>query len=286
MTVIAMDGRAMVQSQRGITVRTEAVGVSSVAAANVVVEVQGEGPPVLFLHGLGGSSNLFQPLLGALAGFRCLRPDLPGSARSPRPADPISLGLLLGAVREVMRARDAQPAHVVGHSLGSLIGLALATQAPAAVLSLTLFGPLHAPTDAARQRLAERARLARQEGMAAVADAVIAGALAAQTQRDHPLAAAFVRESHMRQDPEGFAQTCEAVAAAPAAELDRIAAPVMLVTGEDDAVTTPGMAWAIADRVRGARTKILAGCGHWTPVERPRECAAILAEFLRATSRR
>ena len=273
----------MVQSQRGITVRTEAV--SSVAVANVAVEVDGEGAPVVFLHGLGGSSNLFQPLLGALAGFRSLRPDLPGSARSPRPADPISLGLLLGAVREVMRARDARPAHVVGHSLGSLIALSIAAQAPAAVLSLTLFGPLHAPTDAARQRLAERARMARQDGMAVVADAVIAGALAAATQRDQPLAAAFVRESHMRQDLEGYAQTCEALAAAPAAELDRIAAPVMLVTGEDDAVTPPSMAWAIADRVRGGRTKILAGCGHWAPVERPRECAAILAEFLRGQPR-
>jgi 3-oxoadipate enol-lactonase len=274
----------MVQSQRGITVRAGAV--SSVAVAKVLVEVEGEGPPVVFLHGLGGSSNLFQPLLGALAGFRCLRPDLPGSAGSPRPADPISLGLLLGAVREVMSACDAQPAHVVGHSLGSLIALSLAAQAPAAVISLTLFGPLHAPTDTARQRLAERARMARQAGMAAVADAVVAGALAAVTQRDHPLAAAFVRESHMRQDPEGFAQTCEALAAAPAVALDRIEAPVMLVTGEDDAVTPPSMAWAIADRVRGARAKILAGCGHWTPIERPRECAAILAEFLRAQPRR
>ena len=47
------------------------------------VEIDGDGPALLCIHGLGGSSNTCTPLMGALTGFRVIRPDLPGSARSP-----------------------------------------------------------------------------------------------------------------------------------------------------------------------------------------------------------
>jgi pimeloyl-ACP methyl ester carboxylesterase len=46
------------------------------------VEDDGEGDAVLCLHGLGGTSNTWTPLMPALAGYRVIRPDLPGSGRS------------------------------------------------------------------------------------------------------------------------------------------------------------------------------------------------------------
>ncbi len=48
----------------------------------VAVEVDGDGDPVLMIHGLGGTSNVWTPLLPALTRFRTIRPDLPGSGRS------------------------------------------------------------------------------------------------------------------------------------------------------------------------------------------------------------
>ena len=48
----------------------------------------GAGPAVILIHGLGGDSNSFTPLMEALDGYRVLRPDLPGAGRSAlRPAD-------------------------------------------------------------------------------------------------------------------------------------------------------------------------------------------------------
>src|SRR3546814_987164 len=56
---------------------------------SLVAEVAGDGPAVVMVHGLGGSSNSFQPLMPGLAGFRVIRPDLPGAARSAlRPGRP------------------------------------------------------------------------------------------------------------------------------------------------------------------------------------------------------
>ncbi len=56
--------------------------MTSIRFAGMTVESEGEGPPILMLHGLGGTSNSFQPLVAQLAGFRIIRPDLPGAGRS------------------------------------------------------------------------------------------------------------------------------------------------------------------------------------------------------------
>jgi 3-oxoadipate enol-lactonase len=92
----------------------------------------------------------------------------------------------------------------------------------------------------------------------------------------------FLRESHMRQDPEGFAQSCEALAAAEGADLRFLRCPTLIVTGDEDAVAPPSAAQAIADKVKGAKVKVLEHCGHWTPFERPRDCARLLSEHVRA----
>ena len=74
--------------------------MTSVRLPGMMVESEGEGPPVIMLHGLGGTSNSFQPLLPPLAGFRIIRPDLPGAGRSPTPPQQITVGLLVQAVAD------------------------------------------------------------------------------------------------------------------------------------------------------------------------------------------
>ena len=60
--------------------------MTTVAVNGVVAEVAGEGPAVVMVHGLGGTSNAFQPQMEALRSYRVVRIDLPGSGRSPLPA--------------------------------------------------------------------------------------------------------------------------------------------------------------------------------------------------------
>jgi 3-oxoadipate enol-lactonase len=109
------------------------------------------------------------------------------------------------------------------------------------------------------------------------------GATSADSRRRHPAVAAFVRESLMRQDPEGYARSCEALAEAPAAAVEDIAAPVLLVTGDEDTVAPPQAVRVMAERFSGSagvRTVLLNRCGHWTPIERADECARELRDFL------
>jgi 3-oxoadipate enol-lactonase len=255
--------------------------VTSVALRRVMMEVDGEGPAILFVHGLGGTSNSFQMLLGPLGGFRCVRPDLPGSGRSAMPIGTLTMGHFIETLGEIIRTVVGGPAHLVGHSMGALLCQHLAAQMPEFVTGLTLFGAILEPSDAARQRLQDRARMARQDGMVGIAEAAAEG-LSSTTRAANPLAVPFLRESYMRQDAEGFAQTCEALAEAEAADLRLVRCPMLLVTGDEDSVAPPSMAQAIAERVRGSAVKVLDRCGHWTPVERPHDCARLLSEQVSA----
>jgi 3-oxoadipate enol-lactonase len=118
--------------------------------------------------------------------------------------------------------------------------------------------------------------------MIGIADAAGSNGVSSTSSNANALLAPFVRESHMRQDPEGFAQSCEALAAATGADLRFLRCPTLVVTGDEDAIAPPTAAQAIADKVKGSKIKVLEHCGHWTPFERPRDCARLLSEHVRA----
>lgn len=251
----------------------------------VAVEVDGDGDAVVCLHGLGGSSNSWTPLLPALSRFKVVRIDLPGSARSHRVEGALSIERMADAALSVCARLNIERAHWLGHSMGTIVCQHVALAEPRRVRSLALFGALVAPPDAARAGLKARAEKARSEGAAGmqdIADALVAAATSADTRQRLPVAVAFVRESLMRQDADGYARSCEALADAKGAAIERIDAPTLLVTGDADAVAPPQVSRAMAERMPRARAVVLPRCGHWTTVERPEECQRELREFLAA----
>ncbi|WP_374379685.1 alpha/beta fold hydrolase [Dongia sp.] len=255
--------------------------MSSVDLGSVVAEVAGEGPPVVMIHGLGGTTNTFQPLMSGLAGFRIIRIDLPGAGRSRVPHDDLSIEKFTAAVLSAARTLGAERAHFVGHSMGTLVCQQIAVEHPECVASLALFGALVEPPEAARTGLAGRARLAREQGMEPIAEQIINATVSAETKASRPAAVAFVRETIMRQDPIGYAKHCEALSRFQAVDHQRIKAPALFVTGDSDVVAPPSMAQFIADRVAGASVHLLNRCGHWATIEKPAECSEKIANFLR-----
>jgi pimeloyl-ACP methyl ester carboxylesterase len=254
----------------------------------IAVEEDGEGDVVLCLHGLGGDSNTWTPLMPALAGYRVLRPDLPGSGRSAGAGGALTIERLAEAVLAICTRLGVSRAHIVGHSMGTIVAQHLAAAQPHLVRSLALFGPLIAPPESARANIRARGEKARSEGLRGMHDialALVNAATSTETRQRQPVAVAFVRESLMRQDPEGYARNCEALAACKAAAVERITAPTLLVTGDEDVVAPPQSVRAMAERLAQAkslRSIVLNRCGHWTPIERAEDCARELRAFLAA----
>ena len=120
--------------------------------------------------------------------------------------------------------------------------------------------------------------------MQVIADAIVQAATSTETRTRRPVAVAAVRESLMRQSPDGYARNCEALSQMQAADVAKIACPVLLVTGDEDAVAPSLSVRAIGDRIAGAQVEVLARCGHWPTYEKPEECSDLLRKFLEKRS--
>ena len=242
----------------------------------------GGGDDALCIHGLGGTSNTWTPLLPALSRFTAVRFDLPGSGRSHRVEGVLSIDKFVEACLRVLSSRNIERVHVLGHSLGTIVATHLAVREPRIVRSLALFGPLLAPPDVARANIKARADKARGEGVAgmqAIADALLQASTSAETKAKRHAVVAYVRESLMRQDFEGYARSCEALAEAQPADAAAITCPTVLVTGDEDGVAPPHAVRVMGEKIAGSQVEVLRGCGHWAPLEKADECIEILRRF-------
>ena len=254
--------------------------ISTTPPKNLAVEIDGAGPPILMVHGLGGTTNFYQVQAQALAErFQVIRVDSAGAGRSPA-SDEISIGSHAGDLAVLLDQLGVSGAAVIGHSMGTLVVRTLAARHPALVSRLVLLGAVAEPADVARQAQRDRAAPLRAAGPAAVAPGVVANALSETTRRDKPEVAAFVRELIMRQDPEGYARNCEALAAATDPGPVDPGLPLLLITGSDDKTGPPEVSHAIASAHGSATVTVIDGIGHWTALEAARDVTDHLLKFL------
>jgi 3-oxoadipate enol-lactonase len=250
-------------------------------AGKIAIEISGAGDPVLFIHGLGGTSNVFGPQVNVLSRFfTCIRFDLPGAGLSPLGKARTISDLVTSALAVLDQADVKKPVHIVAHSMGTVIAQHLALRATTHVRSLSLIGPVHAPADAGRKGLEARAATARTEGLTGIADQIVAGGTSADTKAHRPEVAAFVRELVMRQSAEGYARHCEALARVEAADVSQILVPALLITGDEDNTSPSPASAALANKFPNSELLILDRTGHWTTLERPGEVNQALMNFL------
>ncbi len=246
----------------------------------IAVELQGEGDAILMVHGLGGTSNVWGSQANVLQKFfRVIRPDLEGSGRSPATGD-LSIQSFVDDMVALLDSENIEAVHLIGHSMGTIICQHLAVQHPTRVKSMVLLGPVHALPDSARNAIRERAEKARTEGMTEIADILVQAATSKNTQVHNEVTAVCVRELLMRQDPEAYARTCEALAGSQAADLSAIQCPVLILTGDEDVVAPPAATRAMARGIPECTLEILGRCGHWTPLERPNKVNETVVNFL------
>ena len=244
------------------------------------VEKQGNGDPVVLLHGLGSTANVWEPQVRALSDrFTLLRLDLEGAGRSAA-TGPLSIASWVDDLKALLDLEGIGKARLVGHSLGTLILQHFAAAHPQHVDKLVFIGVNRAPPEARRVAIRERVAKVRAEGIDVIVEAIVKGGLSPHTLSEKPEVVAFVRELLTRQSDEGYARSCEAMAAAVAADAAAIKAPVLLVAGRDDAISPVANSEALAADLADARVRVLEPCGHWHPIEQPAALNAALIEFL------
>lgn len=255
--------------------------LTNIGTKDLFIETTGHGPDVVMVHGLGGATSFYDPLVTDLAeDFRFIRYDFNGHGRSPLSGE-VSIDSLTQDLAEVIKTQTTSgKAHVVGHSLGTLVVQQLAVTHPELVDKIVLLGPVRAQPGKAKAGTRERATLVREQGMSAVAEAISRGATSDQAASHNPLLRPLVRELLLGQDAEAYAQACEALAAATNPDLSAITAPVLLITGDEDQVSPPATNETIAGQLTDVQRHTISGIGHWTVLEAPDFVADYLATFL------
>ncbi len=244
-------------------------------------------PPIMLLPSLGLNRNFWDQQITALGrDYNVLAIDVLDQTL-PRPAgfQPTFDGLAAAAAA-VLQHAQAGPAHVVGLSVGSMIAQTLALAQPTLVRSLTLIGAAAAFPDTGREALRERARLTREQGMAAVMPLHLSRWFTPDFASRRPDIIERVTETLLADDPKVHAALWDMVSGLDTApRLPVLTCPTLVVVGAEDTSTPPAAARLIADAIAGAQLEVVQGASHLTPLEAPEAVNALLVEFLSAADK-
>jgi pimeloyl-ACP methyl ester carboxylesterase len=259
--------------------------------ANVIA--LGDGPPLLFVHGLSGCwQNWLEQLpVFAAAGHRVIAVDLPGFGASELPAREISIAGYAAFLDALLDALGvSEPAVVVGNSMGGFVAAELALALPWRVRRLVLVAAAGISSDRAKRApLLTGARgLAIVTAWAASRHEALARRprlrrLALRFVVRHPerLSAPLAYELMEGSGRAGFLPALEALLSYPLRDrLGAIACPTLIVWGDRDRIVPVGDAHRFERLIPGARKVILPDTGHVTMLERPLIFNGLLTGFL------
>jgi 3-oxoadipate enol-lactonase len=256
---------------------------------NLHWESFGEGPAVLLVPGQGMTVDGWWATIPLLArSFRVIAFDNRDTGRSSRVSWPYSVAHMAHDAAAVLDAAGEQRAHVYGISLGSLVAQEVALRHPDRVEALVLgassaggFAAYKPAPSSSAQMFLVRAGAMKPE----VAQwAAVPYTYADKTRRLHPerIFADVARRVSSPPEPLAYVHQAAAVAAHDAYErLNRMAAPTLVVHGEQDVFVPPANALVLAERVPGAQLQLWPDAGHMYPIDEPRADQEIARFLLR-----
>jgi 3-oxoadipate enol-lactonase len=249
----------------------------------------GEGPPVLLIAGQGMTVEGWWATIPVLSrSFRVIAFDNRDTGRSSRSTWGYSVAQMADDAVAVLDAAGEQRAHVYGISLGSLVAQELALRHPDRVEALVLgassaggfaaFKP--AASSFAQTFLARVGVMGPEEAEWAA----VPYTYAERTRRSHPERIATDIAQRLNSPPEAraFLHQAAAVAAHDAYDrLNQIAAPTLVVHGEEDVFIPPANALVLAEKIPAAQLRLWPDAGHMYLIDEPeadREIAAFLLD--------
>lgn len=244
---------------------------------------KGKGPPVVLLHGVGGSHAVWNGVRPGLEEqFRVISPDLRGHGRSPAPAgSTFSLEEMEGDVLRMLDRRGLDSVHWVGLSTGALLALRLTLDVPQRARSLTMISGA-AYVDAHSRAVTDRwAELYGQREGDAFALRLLKDLYYPDWVEAHLTVADELRRDAKTRDFGPALAWAKAMGAFD--EKNRIASikvPTLIVQGMDDQIVDASHGRILRQSILHAQIRILANTGHLLPRERPSETVEAISALV------
>ncbi|RJX81197.1 alpha/beta fold hydrolase [Pseudomonas sp. LS-2] len=245
-------------------------------------EEYGRGAPVLLVHGLGSSCQDWEYQIPALAAqYRVIVVDVRGHGRSDKPRERYSIPGFSADIEALLEHLQSGPVHLVGLSMGGMIGFQLAVDQPQLLKSLTIVNS--APEVKIKsfgdfRQFAKRWLLARVFSMETIGKGLGKNLFPDPEQAElrHKIARRWARN-----EKHAYLASFSAIVGWGVQEkLSRIACPTLVVTAKYD-YTPVALKEAYVRLIHEARLVVIEDSRHATPLDQPEEFNRILLEFVK-----
>jgi 3-oxoadipate enol-lactonase len=226
---------------------------SGEARIHYALEGESGTPALVFSNSLGANFSMWEPQASELRKkFRLLRYDTRGHGQSSSTPGPYSIEQLGRDVIALLDALELDRVHFCGLSMGGMIGMWLAVNAPEGLRKLVLSntGARIGTSEAWNARI----EAVRKNGMKSVAAAVVERWFSPAFREKAPATVSNTLKMLEEANPEGYAACCAAVRDFDFREqLSKIRMPVLVIAGAHDPATPPADGRFLVDHIPGAR---------------------------------
>ncbi len=247
---------------------------------------EGDGPHVTLLHGVGSHLQAWDGVVAALRNdFTLLRYDLRGHGQSGKPPAPYHLDDYVADLAALLDAQSVARTTLVGFSFGGMIVSAFAARHSERVGKLAIVSAVAGRTHEQRAAVVKRADELARGGAMMTVGAAVERWFTTEFRERHPDTVERQVQRVLGNDPAGYAAAYRVFAESEVIdELPRISCPTLVMTGERDVNSTPAMARAMHERIRGSRLVILPRYRHSLLIEAGTEVVNELRAFLKESA--
>ena len=241
---------------------------------------QGEGEPLLFVHGVGMQHAAWQPQINAFAKtHRVIAVDMPGHGGStPLPVGS-QLPDFINWLHEFISELSCGPLNIAGHSMGALIAGGYVATHPEKVIRVALLNGVYCRPEHAQKAALQRAKEIADGGVN------LSGPLGRWFSNSPKDVEARKKTENwlLQMDQESYSTTYEAFAKGDATYADcwkDVHCPALFLTGDGDPNSTPDMAHSMAENASKGRVCIIEGHKHMANLTTPMDVNAALSSWL------
>ena len=264
-------------------------GTVSTNGQELYYEIHGAGSPLVLVMGIGYDSSLWtlQQVPALSTRFSLILVDNRDSGRSSRADHPYDVADMADDLAGIIDALDIRRTHVLGLSMGSMIGIEFALRHPDRLDRLVLAGPGAAPARSMVDPISVwnwvKSHDPGGETFGAQQFTWLFSSAFLRNQQAVQDTAALLASNPNPIDPQAYDRQARAYLRFDALDrLGDIQAATLVIVGEQDLLTPPWVAREVADGIPNARLEIVTGDGasHVLPLERPDDFNQLVMNFL------
>ena len=247
----------------------------------------GAGQLIIFVHGVGLDRFMWCPVVDELKQeFTCVTFDLLGHGQAPDIEGTVSIKKFTGRLLNLIEEFQPIKPILVGFSLGAMVVKRFVIDNPNLVRGLVIAHSVFKRNNEQRKAIEKRLDSVQNNGLNGVIEPAIQRWFTGSFIGSRPPILERVRQTLLENNLSNYQKAYEVFVFG-----DRELVPLVdtiecscfiffILTGENDVNSTPSMAYALSERIKGSEVKILRGLAHGAPIEAPKKFAKVIREAM------